>query len=104
MAYKLVTKSNNNNLLLLILIVVGILLFWYYSKQSDSEKFKLHPEQEDLICSKKCCHIGWEAAVKIDDDRIKDGEMGTKYNSSNINCNDGVYNTGCICLPNDIKK
>ena len=48
------------------------------------------------ICSKKCCPDYYNN--NIVDERIKDGDIGNKYLTTSFSCNDGVRNSGCVCL------
>ncbi len=48
------------------------------------------------ICSQKCCPDYYYNNIK--DDRIKDGDIGEKYLTTSFSCNDGVRNSGCVCL------
>jgi hypothetical protein len=64
------------------------------------EKFiNFGPSAGEAICSKKCCSTQWPTTIDIIDDKIKYSDIGTKYSTSNINCNDGITGAGCICLP-----
>ena len=36
--------------------------------------------------------------------RINKGDVGTKYATSNLTCNNGVMDTGCVCLTDGSKK
>ena len=48
------------------------------------------------ICSKKCCPDYYKN--DIIDNRIKDDDIGKKYLTTSFSCNDGVRNSGCVCL------
>lgn len=99
MVYKLVKKNSSCNYLFYILLF--LIAAWGLSVlYPPIEKFKLGGEDsKELICSKKCCSTTWRSPVEIKDNRINDKDIGTKYTSSNINCNDGIRDTGCICVP-----
>ena len=50
------------------------------------------------ICSKNCCPDYWNN--KMIDNRIKPGDIGQKYITSDMACSDGVRDIGCVCLKN----
>lgn len=58
--------------------------------------------QNNQICSQKCCFTGWKTDVQLTDNNVKDSDVGTKYFTSNINCNNGVQDTGCLCIDTKI--
>lgn len=98
MVYKLVTKTESNMLVNILLILVAV--FAFSSLMKKKETFKIFSgSSKDLVCSKKCCFTGWPNSVPINDDRVKDSDIGTKFSTSNMNCNDGINDTGCICVP-----
>lgn len=99
MAYKLVKQNSNCNIILYVLLflIAAWALTILYPKL---ENFKMFQESEkNLICSKKCCSTTWPTPININDKRINDTDIGTKYQASNINCNDGINDTGCVCVP-----
>ena len=49
------------------------------------------------LCSAKCCP-DYNNLDNIVDDRIKKEDIGTKYLTTSFSCNDGVRNSGCVCL------
>ncbi len=118
MSYKLVqvTKElssnsatcNINRIFLYFVVILGCLIlipimikFVMLNIKMISEPFKLFKESDkDFICSKKCCATQWPTAVEIEDNQINSNDIGKKFLTSNIQCNDGVTSTGCICVPN----
>ena len=81
---------------MLILILLGLFIFFnLYLKWSYDydEEFKLFGDKE-FVCSKNCCFTGWKNDVEVND-----GVDGSKYTASNLTCNDGNRNTGCVCFP-----
>lgn len=52
---------------------------------------------EKIVCSKKCCSTQWPTSknTQIIDSRINEND----YLPTNLNCNDGINDTGCICQP-----
>ena len=54
------------------------------------------------ICSKKCCPDYYNDTIV--DERIKEGDIGNKYLTTSYSCNDGVRNTGCVCLNKKISN
>lgn len=100
MPYKLTTQQTTSNPLMYVLLF--LLATWAMTTLlGHVEGFKLFfGSDKELICSKKCCTTEWPASVRIQDDRVPDADLGTKLLPSNINCNDGIKNTGCVCVPN----
>ena len=49
---------------------------------------------EKIICSKKCCSTQWPNTTNNSIDPNIDMN---KYLPTNLNCNDGIHDTGCIC-------
>jgi hypothetical protein len=53
------------------------------------------------VCSKNCCTNQWPVNINVtENSRIKPEQVGKgkMYSTSNLTCNDGVNNTGCVCL------
>ena len=87
-------KLNCSNVIVTTLLVILILIF-LFKYFNNVEHFKIaSPDNKNYICSSKCCTIGWKTPNDNNDPNIKD------YNSTMLNCNDGIHNTGCICAPN----
>ena len=88
----------------LILIIILYLLFYYCNNRSDEEfnnnYFNLKNDtdigynMEKIICSKKCCSTDWPNNTNNSIDPKIDMN---KYLPTNLNCNDGIHDTGCIC-------
>jgi len=67
---------------------------------------ELFGQEEDLsgiykidtnMCSADCCGSQWPVSFTTEkDDRIKEGEMGTKYIATNMTCS-GTRGRGCVC-------
>jgi hypothetical protein len=50
---------------------------------------------DKIICSKNCCSTQWPTSIST---RIKDPKIDmNEYLPTNLNCNDGINDTGCIC-------
>jgi hypothetical protein len=50
---------------------------------------------EKMVCSKSCCSTQWPTSVST---QIKDPKIDmNEYLPTNLNCNDGINDTGCIC-------
>lgn len=104
MPYKLVKAPNSLNNLLLY-IVLFVIALWAIKKICNNvEHFKIYSSSnKDLICSKKCCSTEWPTPITYQDNSVNYMDIGydKKFRTSNINCNDGKQNTGCICVPNN---
>jgi hypothetical protein len=50
---------------------------------------------EKLVCSKNCCSTQWPTSIstQIIDPKINIDD----YLPTNLNCNDGIRDTGCVC-------
>jgi hypothetical protein len=50
---------------------------------------------EKIVCSKSCCSTQWPTSksTQINDPKINMND----YLPTNLNCNDGIHNTGCVC-------
>jgi hypothetical protein len=50
---------------------------------------------EKIVCSKNCCSTQWPTSKST---QIKDPNIDMRdYLPTNLNCNDGIHDTGCIC-------
>lgn len=82
----------------IVFIVLALMFFMSMCRKWNrdfEEEFKLFPYSDtEYICSKNCCATEWKK-----DNVVNDGVDGTKYQASNLNCNDGSRDTGCICFP-----
>jgi len=57
------------------------------------------------VCSKNCCTTQWPVPIDLtENSNVKLNDIGTKYITSNMTCNNGVTNTGCVCLTNESKN
>lgn len=112
MAYVLTKNQQSCNIYLYIFIFLGVIYLLNKinknkcSKEAFADKLenvKFGPNN-NTMCSQKCCFTGWHNNVIIKDDNIDTKDIGTKYLTSNFNCNNGINNTGCLCMPTaDIK-
>jgi hypothetical protein len=51
------------------------------------------------VCSKNCCATQWPVPMDITErSKIDKKLVGTEYSSSSMTCNNGVIDTGCVCL------
>ena len=96
-----------------ILLVILYLLFYYYfntcgcnNNDYNNEEFNnnyfdlkydtpIDHDMEKIVCSKNCCSTQWPTSEST---QIKDPKIDmNEYLPTNLNCNDGIHNTGCIC-------
>jgi len=77
-------------MIIIMLVIFAIISIIYI--YNNNENF-----ETDYICSKKCCFSGWPNSVEINDNIVDINDIGTKYKTSNLNCNNGINDTGCIC-------
>lgn len=88
------------------------------NKNKDKNKDKNKNKNKNLIkpilssynigkCSKNCCATQWPVPIDLmEKSKIKKSDVGPgkKYSTSNLTCNNGVINTGCVCLGNESKN
>lgn len=104
MTYFLVKKSNNylNIVWIVVIIIFTILSFitMYKNKELfDNKKYKLG------LCSKNCCSTQWNTPINVrENSKVDLKDVGKKYATSNLTCNNGIINTGCVCLDKKSKK
>lgn len=58
-------------------------------------------------CSKNCCATQWPVPIDLAERsgvKKSDVGFGKKYTASNLTCNNGVRDTGCVCLTDGTKK
>lgn len=83
-----------------VIVIISIILLLVYFKQ-----IELFTSSYNLgVCSKNCCSTQWPIPIDVTEDSgisIKDAQ---KYLTSNITCNNGVTNTGCVCLTEQTKN
>jgi hypothetical protein len=102
---------SNNTICFIILLVVLLLSYCYlntyecynykkYSEDFYNNYFDLKNDTsnsisniENIVCSKDCCSTQWPVSEKIQDPKINMEE----YLPTNLNCNNGINDTGCIC-------
>ena len=93
--YNLVKLKSYNYYYIIIIILLIFLIYYYYQNNIEFYTYSMG------ICSQNCCSTQW----KIPDDMIvKDNVDLTKYKTSNMTCNNGISNTGCVCLTPDSEK
>jgi len=65
----------------------------YFDLKNDTSKSISHIEK--IVCSKDCCSTQWPISDKI---HVKDPKINMEeYLPTNLNCNNGIYDTGCVC-------
>ena len=102
----------NNTVCFIILLIILLLLFCYfnsyecnsnnYSEDFYNNYFDLKDDIpmnisniENIVCSKDCCSTQWPISGKI---HVKDKKIDmNEYLPTNLNCNNGINDTGCIC-------
>ena len=86
---------------ILVILILGVIYQLILKKESfenDSgsnlnECYKL----DTNMCSPDCCGSQWPISFDIQKDpRIKEGELGGKFISTNMTCS-GKMGTGCVC-------
>lgn len=83
-----------------VIVIISIILLLVYFKQIEL----FTPSYNLGVCSKNCCSTQWPIPIDVTEDSgisIKDAQ---KYLTSNITCNNGVTNTGCVCLTEQSKN
>jgi len=103
---------SNNTVCFIILLVLLLLLYYYFNTYQCSNNQKNYSEEfynnffdfkndtpmtnnEQIICSKDCCSTQWPISENI---YVKDKKIDmNEYLPTNLNCNNGIYDTGCIC-------
>ena len=117
MVYRLKPNPNSNcNIsifaIFTFVIITILLLYKYKSNIFKLEKFTNQKKKQKKdksynlgVCSKNCCATQWPVPIDLtEDSKVKLNEVGTKYFTSNMTCNNGVTNTGCVCLTDKSKK
>ena len=57
------------------------------------------------VCSKNCCATQWPVPINLNEhSHVKPEQINKIYKTSNLTCNNGVINTGCVCLTKDSGK
>lgn len=105
--------------LIIIFIIFAVLIYKCTISNVFNEKFKnklsstkksklLKPINQSYnlgICSKNCCATQWPTPINTDErSKVKKSDINKKYFTSNLTCNNGVINTGCVCLTNESKQ
>jgi hypothetical protein len=108
----MVINDNVNVICSCILLVILCLLYYYYvntyeyTEEFNKNYFDLKYDtpmdynMEKMVCSKSCCSTQWptSGSTQVNDPKIDMNE----YLTTNINCNDGIHDTGCICKKKNI--
>jgi hypothetical protein len=111
---------NVNVICFCIVLVILYLLYYYYvntcgynnnynyneefynnNKYYDLENDKpMNYNMEKIVCSKSCCSTQWPTSEST---YVKDPKIDmNEYLPTNLNCNDGINDTGCICQKKNI--
>jgi hypothetical protein len=103
----MVINVNINVICFSILLVILYLLYYYYvntygyTEEFNNKYFDLKYDtpmdynMEKMVCSKSCCSTQWPTSGPT---QTKDPKIDmNEYLPTNINCNDGIHDTGCIC-------
>jgi hypothetical protein len=75
-------------------------------KYTIPKNIKTYPKSYNLgVCSKNCCATQWPVPINLtENSKVNPRLIGKKYFRSNLTCNNGVINTGCVCLTDGSKK
>ena len=91
--------ANKNTL---VYLLVGLAIFFILTN-TKKENFETNSgltecyKMDTNMCSAACCGQQWPLSFNTKNDpRIKEGELGDKYISTNMSCS-GTMGTGCIC-------
>ena len=99
--YSLIKKKNYNYYYIIILLIIIIIIYYLYNNTKLYETFTYNLG----ICSRNCCATQWYVPNSI---REQNDINPDNYNSdlirSNMTCNDGIKNAGCICLTKESKE
>jgi len=103
---------SNNIICFLILLIILLYCYSYtyecnnnqnnYSEDFYNNYFDLKNDipmnisnLENIVCSKDCCSTQWPISEKI---HVKDKKINmNEYLPTNLNCNNGINDTGCVC-------
>ena len=104
----------SNNTICYIILLVILLLFYCYLNSYECNNYNKSPEEfynnyfdlnndtsnnisnvENIVCSKDCCSTQWPISENI---QVKDPKINMdEYLQTNLNCNNGINDTGCVC-------
>jgi hypothetical protein len=131
MAYELVKISNSQNecksvwIVLILSLCAFLFINNLFTKRehftlNKNNKLKTNTKSDKKIfiepilssynigtCSKNCCATQWPVPIDFTErSGVKKSDVGygKKYTASNLTCNNGVRNTGCVCLTDKTKK
>ena len=96
-----VNKYNQFYYKIILAFIIIVIFIYLYKKIKRFESFSYNLG----VCSKNCCSTQWQVPENIrEKDKIDPNEYNSKYTTSNMTCNDGIKNTGCVCLTEESKK
>jgi len=116
MSFRLVKSSDSNCKtiwMMLILIICLCLIMNNIYSHVNNEYFNNKPTIKDTpkptynlgTCSKNCCATQWNVPINLNEkSKVTPADIGKKYFTSNLTCNNGILNTGCVCLTPGSKK
>jgi len=88
---------------ILLFVILYITIYIKFLKKNEGFEINglttesvIHGNRYSGICSKLCCFSGWPNSIIINDKNVSQSDIGTKYDTTNYNCNNG-FTTGCIC-------
>jgi hypothetical protein len=108
MPYKLIKSNRNitfcsNKIIIIISIILSILLIINIC-YNNYEYFDIlkNKNNKDAVCSKNCCTTQWNTNIDVTEkSNISVDEVIKNYNKTNLTCNNGITNTGCVCISKD---
>jgi hypothetical protein len=97
MNYFFVKKSNDSLNIIWIVIIILFIIITLISIIKNKELF--NNSYKLGVCSKNCCATQWNIPIDIKEkSKVNLNDVGKKYYTSNLTCNNGIIDTGCVCL------
>lgn len=92
-------------LIVLICLICNNIFNYKYETFNNKSKQPAKKTYNLGVCSKNCCATQWPTSINVGEkSKVNANEVGKKYFTSNITCNNGITNTGCVCLTKESKQ
>lgn len=114
----MISKFNQNSeLSMMIILFIFAFIMWNSFSNFNFENFEFNSVPNTTskisksksynlgVCSKNCCATQWPTNININErSKVNLSQIGKEYSTSNLTCNNGIINGGCVCLTKESKK
>lgn len=88
----------NKFIIIACIVIIIIFIFIYYFTQVESFSYNIGK------CSKNCCSTQWPIPIDVTETSGLTLDDVKNYHTSTLTCNNGIKNTGCVCLTEESRN